>query len=188
MIGSGREWLEYDDASVAEDMRSLYYNARGSGSVLSLKLASILERHPPKLICEVEYMADRTDDQAGKFAREERQLLKELGNAADKAGIDPTLLYPYRNNLGITKVAPTMSVAKAAADGVDEEFDQTVRILSPKGDESKPIFDLPHSLMKVLGGQALYSLRLYALVPPDKPEAAKAIEQYIRAEVALPWK
>jgi uncharacterized protein len=188
MIGSGGEWLQYDDASVVGDLRSLYDSERRSGSALSLKLASILERQPPKLICEVEYMADRTDDQADHFAREEKQLLKELGYAAQRANIDPTFLYPYRNNLGITKVSPTMSIAKAAATGVDEEFDQTVRILSPKGNESKPIFDLPHSLMKVLGGQALYSLRLYALVPPDKPEAARTIEEHIRGEVALPWK
>lgn len=188
MIESGREWLQYDDASVVEDMRKLYERERESRSALSVKLGSVLERRPPKLICEVEYMADRSDDQAERFAREEKQLLKELENAAKKADIDPTFLYSYRNSLGITKVAPTMSTAKAAANGVDEEFDQTVRILNPKGDGSKPIFDLPHSLMKVLGGQKLYSLRLYALIPPDKPEAAKTIEQHIRREVALPWK
>jgi hypothetical protein len=42
--------------------------------------------------------------------------------------------------------------------------------------------------MKVMAGHALFALRLYALLPSDKPGAKGEIERYIRDEVALPWK
>jgi HD superfamily phosphohydrolase len=188
MIASGGDWLAYDDASVIAEMRDLYDEVKASGSPMSLKLSSILERHPPKLICELEYMADRGAEQAEKFAHEHKQLLKAIPAAAEKAGIDPSLLYPWRTRLGITKVPPMMPTARAASGDVEEEFHQTIRILNPKGTESKPIFDLRESLMKTLADKAWFSLRLFALLPPDKADAKAVIEAHIRDEVLLPWK
>jgi hypothetical protein len=43
-------------------------------------------------------------------------------------------------------------------------------------------------LMKTLAGKAWFSLRLFALLPPDKPDAKTAIEKHIRNEVLIDWK
>jgi HD superfamily phosphohydrolase len=193
LLISTNEWLSFDDADVISDMRYLHEEvAADANSALRLKLASILERRPPKLICELEYMADRSEDQSAAFALQDKQLQKGIKGAAAKAGIDESLFYVWRTpskGLGITKVPPTVTIQAAAEGDVEEEaFHQTVRILDRAKMKSVPIFDLHHSLMKVLAHKALFALRLYALIPEGKPDAAKEIEGYVRSEVDLPWK
>jgi hypothetical protein len=61
--------------------------------------------------------------------------------------------------------------------------EQLIRILDPRDNSSKPIVNIPQSLMKVLADNALYTIRVYVLLAGRDLEKRKAIATHIQKDL-----
>ena len=55
------------------------------------------------------------------------------------------------------------------------------------GSTSKPIQECGSSLLAVLSTQALYSIRVYALLPRDRRDEAEAIRVVVNNDLGPTW-
>jgi HD superfamily phosphohydrolase len=182
-------WATFDDAEIMRLILKL--SETTADVVVRQKALSILNRQSPKLICEMEYFADRDNDHKRTFRLQRKAIKDVIDDVADRFGIAKSLWYSWEQaGMPLTKVGPNVPVSTVYA---DEELDpdryqQLIRILDPDGKGSKPIVEVRHSLMSVLSAQAWYSLRLFVLLPPAKAHLRDDIRAYVVKQYSdLPW-
>jgi hypothetical protein len=179
------KWVDFDDGFVLSQVQRL---ASESADSARLKAQSLLTRNVPKLLGEVEWFARRSDPD---FESRLKAIGGQKAHWAASGGLPPELMCVWHQKFPLTKAGAV--VPYEALDDVDEQednLDQSIRILARSGHESKAIFDWQRSLTSVLADKALYTIRVYALIPPDDAGARERLRSAITssplAEV-LPW-
>jgi hypothetical protein len=177
-IASG-DWPEFDDAFILQKIRQLHRDARDS--VCKARTKAILERRPPKLVAEAEFVSQRSDMR--RF-RHEKQLLKtKKPDWADEFKIDEDLWYIWDSGgMALTKVGSHVPISAVMEPGMEDKdrYEQAIRVLNEATNDSAPIVEISRSLMNVLASYALYSLRVYVLFPGDADDTESCREEISR--------
>lgn len=91
----------------------------------------------------------------------------------------------------LTKIGSHVFQSSLYENTTDEKdkYEQEIRVLDAAQTSSKPIVEIPYSLMSVLSDHALYSLRVYVLLPPDKTHLHESIHARIKQDLPhIDWK
>ena len=186
------DWELFDDAAVIEKIRRLAASA--ADSVTRQKAVALLDRKPPKLLAEVEYIAESTERNWKAF-QNEKQLLKtllETWSSELQIPLEAWHLWDPRV-MTLTKIGshiPVSDVMEGPETERDRDrYEQAVRILNQDGRTSQAIMEKSSSLMSVLSNHALYAFRLYVLLSEDRGDRAEAIRKRIEKDLpGLSWK
>lgn len=181
MIDTG-EWRHFDDAYVVRKMHELADDARTNEAV-RLKAQAILERRAPKMVFKLEYLDERRPEEVTDLRQKIMFIEREIPVWADRFGVDRSLWHLWdKAGVVLTNVGamvPIEALLKKNKEA-EEELAQSVHVLDRDGDQSLPIFKLKYSLMSFLSNSALYALRLYVLLPPEKEGLAEEIQGCIK--------
>lgn len=184
MISDGR-WFGFDDAHVVAAMRRAA--AMPELDDLDGKLfAAILDRRPPKLVAERERLG---------AASAHREAFRGLEHAAKMRKQEWENRFGARfyiwtqKDTRLTKIGASVPASVLETDADDESYDklqQSVRILA-SDNSSKPIQEYGRSLISALSEQALYSLRVYALLSKDQEDLRHVIEASVNDDLGPTW-
>jgi len=176
------EWSIYDDAFLINELRKLLEDDSTFG-VIKVKIKSILNRTPPKLVALKEYLDNR--DHETDFLLKKESIKNKVQTWANDFEIDGELWYaPLYEPLSLTKSKRHALVSTKYEDIPEDkkekyEYEQVIRIFDKKSGQSKPIIDYKSSLMSVLSDYSLYILRVYVLFPENNEDKRKKIERRI---------
>ncbi len=166
-------WTSFDDREVVGIFRDFLANQqkRQANTELALKVKSLLERNPPRLLVSFERLADRNGsvDRIVYSSILER-FRQNVGTWVQKTGIPRERWMCWDTSFPLTKIGPTVSVTKAGARPIEDEEERAVRILTSRGtrggSSSKPIMDFDQALMRPLSTQLYDAIRFYVLLDP----------------------
>jgi uncharacterized protein len=178
-------WSSFDDAMITQRIRALSEGS-SSSDANRVRATSILDRLPPKLIVQTEFISDRNEHEIGTFRTNRRLINDHIARWSEEFKIDKSFWYLWeKGGLALTKVGSHVSQSSLYENSDDnhDNFEQEIRIAPSAGRQSRPITELRHSLMNVLADKAVYMLRLYVLIPRDKLELRTAIEKRVRDEL-----
>jgi HD superfamily phosphohydrolase len=188
-------WMTFDDAFVIGRIRSLA--ARTQDRIEKLLTGAVLDRKPPKLLAEVEYVAKNDGPTAQTFRLQKRLIGDQIGKWSVRYGIDRRLFHIWDPpSMTLTKIGshvPISSVMESGEGGLSEnevdKYEQSIRIHNKDNNTSSPIAGKRSSLISVLAGYALYSLRIYVILPEDFVSNFEEMRRSIRADLAeIDWK
>jgi hypothetical protein len=168
---SERTWHDFDDAFI---LRQLWTLHRSPGDEVSLaRTAAVLERRPPKLVAEAEYISER--DNFRQFLNEKQLINEHIPQWAERFGIDRRLWYVWPSKAWtLTNVGSQVPISAVMEMSSEEkglgEYEQGIRVLNESTGGSTPITGISRSLMSVLANYAVYPLRVYVLFPPGAEE------------------
>jgi hypothetical protein len=120
-------------------------------------------------------------DHAHNFKSLEKSAVSNRAKWADDFGC-PFYVWS-KLGTSLTKIGPSIPIQDEGSE--DETYDkvqQAVHILRMDG-SSVPIQQHARSLISVLSEYALFSLRIYALLPPDREDERPAIEQRVNDDL-----
>jgi HD superfamily phosphohydrolase len=188
-------WTTFDDAFVTDKIRSLA--ARTQDPIEKLLTGAVLDRRPPKLLAEVEDVAENDQSTARMFRQQKRLIVDQIGKWSERYGIDKRLFHIWDPpSMALTKIGshvPVSSVMEPKEVGLSEKdfdkYEQSIRIHNKDDNSSSPIVDTRSSLMKVLAGYALYSLRIYVVLPLGFNHDFEKMRQDVKADLPeIDWK
>ena len=175
MIESG-QWYEFDDTKILSIIRQL--GSENISDSLKLKVRSLSRRVPPKLIGSIEFIGNR--DRDDDHRRNIRQLMRVCDNLSIKFNVDRDLWYVWDSKgRSLTKIGSHVPVSMLPADA--DDLEQAIRIIN--GDQSTAIVEVKQSLMSILAQNALYTSRLYVLLPQDRESDRDAIMERAKKEM-----
>ncbi len=175
------DWKFFDDALVLSRLRDMS-ESEALNPIEQIKVEAILRRTPPKLIIESEKIQRITDRR--DFLGTAKGVEKQCDTWANQFGIDRNLWYIWQKSITLTKIGsriPTSDLDINSQKNADK-YEQSVRVLSKTNADSKPVFDLPYSLMSVLSEYELTALRVYVLLPEDKQNERENIAAKIKLD------
>jgi uncharacterized protein len=190
LIGTNA-WADFDDAVMLERMRDLRKST--TSEALKLKILSILDRRPAKLVAHMERLANRNETEAKNLLLVKKIVVERLDRWAEKFGIDRELWYVWsKAGVALTKIGARVSLSALVNDDASErDYDkaaQSVHILNTRNNTSKPVMEIEQSLMSVLSEHALYALRVYVVLPSDREGDRARIAEHIRADLGdISW-
>jgi HD superfamily phosphohydrolase len=173
-------WAQLDEPYVWGLIRQL---ASEGQSVDAFKAQALLDRKVPKLVLHYERVdgLDRHED----FALRQNAWSAAKESASTEFGIDSSLWYLWHKpGITLTKVGsrvPVGTMQDGASSKERDKYEQSIRIMGDDGSSSNDIMSEPQSLMSILSNSALYALRIYVLLPPDKKGLADAITERMQA-------
>ena len=176
-------WYSFDDQHILQKLAEIREEA---DDTLVLKLDSILERRPPKLIWSREFLGQRTEASRERLSIQRRILRTTMDKAAAEFGIDAKLWFVWsQKGLELTKIGGHVPVSQAMQPGEDEydKYDQSLRMIDTSTGVVTPIVEMTESLMSILSDYALYALRLYVLLPTGLESTRSDIEVFVRQEM-----
>lgn len=189
MIAEDR-WFHFDDRFILQRMQELHEES-SNGSIERAKANSIINRKPPRLLGEIQYIQSREDSEGRRYLDLRQRLREKLSDWANDFGIDFARWYLWDPPpMVLTKIGSHIPVS-AMGSGPDEKdkYDQAVRIMNRAGDKSTPIVEIPDSLMSILSNYALYSHRVYVLFPEGEESRRDEIAEQIREDLPhVGWK
>ncbi len=165
MIGDGR-WDHFDDALITSAMREQLLKGQ-LDDIERLKLSAILTRRPPKVVVDREVLA--TADLAETFGSLDKLAAREKTRWEERWGA-PFYIWKQAGNR-LTKIGSTVPVSALGEQAEEDSYDkllQAVRVLKEDGKTSQPIQKNRRSLVHALSQHALYGLRVYVLLPPER--------------------
>jgi HD superfamily phosphohydrolase len=181
MIDSG-DWRKFDDSHITQKIIDLAANT--DDDILRLKTHSILNRHAPKLVYRNEKFKARAGDSEDEHLLRKQAILRSIPDWAEEFDIDPDLWYVWdKPGIPITKVGSTVPIASIMESSIEEDSGvaESIFVLEEGNETSQPIVGLNYSLLKPLSDIKLYALRLYVIVPPDRPGLVDQIKSRIQA-------
>ena len=171
-------WQSFDDLHVDQLIRQL--RLEPSETVTAIKVSSYLNRTSPKLVGSVSYIGNR--DERREHERNVRDLNRIKRELAEEFDIDESLWYIWDSKgRPLTKVGAYASISMLHP--TDDELEQSISVT--KGDNSVAIVEVADSLMRVLAQNALYSARLYVLLPQGQVSNRTAIEAAAEDKICL---
>jgi uncharacterized protein len=188
-------WASFDDAFVTERIRSL--SARARNPVEKLLTAAVLGRKPPKLLAEVEYVAENDRSTGQCFRQQKRLVVDQIEKWSAGSGIDKRLFHVWAPpSMTLTKIGshiPISSVMESRGGGLSEKdsdkYEQSIRIKNNDNNSSLPIIDRRSSLLNMLARYALYSMRVYVIPPDDSDVRLAEMRRRIKADLPeIDWK
>ena len=178
------EWCTFDDAFVWQKMRELADST--TDEVIRIKTKAILERRPPKLVWQSEFLGASSGSPRNQFKTLNKLLTRSVSDLAAHFGIDRALWDVWtQDGLALTKIGGQLSVSRAMASTEDDlhRFEQVLRIFEPTTQGSRPVVEMEQSLMHVLSNYAYYAIRLYVTLPPEYESRREEIETYIGSQL-----
>lgn len=180
-IKSG-EWYEYDDSHIANHIRILYKDDN-TPEHIKIMMKSIIERKPPKEIAKMEYIGETDKKSIDEFKVKISDLENLVEKISEKFDINKENIFVWNNGaLEITKIGKTLEISKSIhlTEEDADKINQTVRIHNRISKESLPIMERDDSLMNILSGKALYSVRLFVLFDFDQFNEKNLLETKIK--------
>jgi hypothetical protein len=174
LLSSG-DWYNFDDTHFLNLIRTLYND---EDPIIRLKAAAVLERKHPRLLAEMEYLRPR--DRAEKDLFDDMvEVVEDLIDLlAQRYEIPRSLWYLWQQSgIVLTKVGSVTRVTEYEED----QLDQDVVVMDPREQTSATLVDIPHSLMSILSNNALYMLRVYVLLPPEKEYLREELSEVVRS-------
>lgn len=170
MITSG-DWALFDDIAMSEQIRN--YAVRHKEDDMGVFARSVLDRQPPVLLYEHEYLAKRGVE-ARSFGTTKKALAAVQNQICEKFAISPARIIVWdRSDVALTKIGSQVPVADYVHRGhgkLESRYEEAVRILRKNSAQSDDIMSLRSSLMSVLADRALYALRLYGFLTSTEKE------------------
>ena len=162
-------WYGFDDLHIWSKIRE-FYGTLGPGP-LKTKIQAVLERTPPKLVGEIEFVGDRDRSTIRSHQLQKQVLRGAKEKWANEFNMDPELWYIWDQSMALTKMGSSLPVSATVEPNLEdkEEYEKLVKIQSTTGSTSAPIVEVQQSLMYILANYALYTIRLYVLFPSDLP-------------------
>lgn len=193
-ITSGTPWHHFDDSFLLQKIRELA-NETKEDSETGPMVRAILDRIPPKLVGDIEYVADRHKKDKQDFNNIKKSIENERQKWEAKFDIPRCHWYIWtKSGIELTKAGSYVPISAALeskdtqSDKAKDKYEQALRIIEPNSETSTPIMEIPYSLMSVLADKALYSLRIYVLLPREKENQKEQIRAEIRKTPDLNWK
>lgn len=183
MIDDGR-WYTFDDAHIIAHMREARHDSAYTEDE-QLLFSSILDRRPPKLVADRERLGTADTLSTLRGLRHNANQYKEAWG--QEFGVRFYIWNPPAARL--TKIGANVPVSVLEDDADAESYDklqQSIRILAD-GNTSRPIQECGNSLLKLLSEQALYSIRIYALIPPGQDSIVEAIRSRVQNNLGPTW-
>jgi HD superfamily phosphohydrolase len=185
MITDG-SFASFDDQYIIAQIRDAQKKLDPRDS-LHLKIDSVLNRHPPKLVASSESIAS-ADEPTRKLHRNlDKQLRDKMREAAVKFKIAEPLWHPWNTSLGLTKIGSRIPLSEATSGLFEEEASQAVRVLTTEPDDkdckSKPLVEHGFALMKLLSEYRFYAIRLFVHLPDGDTKLRTEIESFFKAEL-----
>lgn len=163
-------WSTFDDAFVLAKMRAAFMSDQTSDYDKRL-LKAVLERRPPKTLVDREILADG----GGRALYVSLEKLAKSKRAEWVERFD-CHFWIWTQATQLTKIGSHVAASSLDADEPDsyDKLQQAVRIQSPDG-SSHPIQEDKRSLISVLSERALYGVRVYCLIPPERESERESI-------------
>ncbi len=193
-ITSGPAWHRFDDSFLLQMIRELA-NETMNDAEMGPMVRAILDRNPPKLVGDIEYISGR-DEQSKRGLRQMKTIVNsERQRWSAKFAIPLRHWHIWaKNGIELTKAGSSVPISAAlepsdtAGDKSRDKYEQALRIIEPNSGTSTPIMEIPYSLMSTLADKALYSLRVYVLLPRENENLKTQIREEIRKTPDLNWK
>ena len=175
-----RKWHDFDDSYVMRLAKDL--EGESIPEHVQDKVRALTQRIPPKLIGSFEFFGDRTDAEMHNLRT--YFLTNLCAELSEEFGIHRELWYVWETKkMSLTKTGAHVPASMLPIDSDDvDAAAQVVRIKDGEG--SRPISEVPRSLMSLLAQSALYSARLYVILPPSKEGLRKAIAERTESKIA----
>jgi uncharacterized protein len=163
-----KEWRKFDDFFLLRKMAECE-GASADGPYRE-KLRAVLERRPLALVYADEFLGNR--DGKSKFEERFRVIRGSIKSWADAVGIDAQLWFAWnQSGTALTKIGSRIPVDDLSepdtVNKATKSSEQSIRIRTDNG-ESISIVDEQRSLMSRLAQDALFSTRIYCLLPAGK--------------------
>ena len=190
MIAAGK-WNNFDDLEVWRLAREL--DQETTSDTIRAKVRAIIHRIPPKLIGSFEFLEDRTD--LSEYNLCMRFLTDQCDRLSEEFGIQRDMWHVWGSGrMSFTKIGRYLPASMTPTD-LEESADAIAQVVRIKdGESSRPISEIPRSLMRVLAQSALFSARLYVIIPldSDTEPLRRKIADRVDKEIAatgglLPW-
>ena len=178
---SNQDWSYFDDYYILSKIRELK-----SGSIediLELKVDSILERNPPKLVGKSEEFVERNDENIKTTIALAHKLKPDVSK---KFEIEEERIYIWqRAKNPITGFGSHMLASKL--DGHDpadqDKYEQLIKIINDDGLDSRPITEVKGSLMNELAMKNFVSIRFYILFRENEMSKRLDIHNYLKTNL-----
>ena len=179
-IASG-EWYSFDDSYIMRLARDLYGDTQSE--TIRAKVTAITKRIPPKLIGSFEFFEDRTKLTPYNFCM--HFLSEQIEKLGAEFNIPKDLWFVWGSwKMSFTKSGSYLPASMTRTD-LEENADAIAQVVRIKyGDSSKLINEVSRSLMSILAQSALFSARLYVILPQDSDKLASQIADYVENKIA----
>lgn len=178
-----QEWSYFDDFHILSKIREL--KEKPVGDTLKLKIDSILERNPPKLVGESEEFLDRDnqniEDAVGLVKAEIPELSKKFNIEKDRVYLWNRTKNPIT---AFGSHLPASHLDKQNLEDLDK-IEQLIKISSDNGSDSRPITEIKGSLMSVIAMKKFTSIRLYILFKEDELSKRNEIQDYLKDKLRV---
>jgi len=181
-IAEGK-WHAFDDAVLVGAMRKAHDTT--PDAVVKLKTQSVLNRIPPILVAQREYIGKNNKATRRDFFDKVKLVKTVPARLAERFGIDPRLCWVWGKPRTLTKVGATVPL-EDAEEGI-EGSQEVVRVHKSATNESEPIMTVDRSLMHLLSEHATYSVRLYVLAPGLDQARRNEIRAFVREIAPINW-
>lgn len=169
MISSG-DWSRCDDGAFVQYFRQIA--DEDEDEVCRKEAKAILDRNPPRLVYAHEHLGRRAVDSVSTqessidaHKLRLRHLRDQIPELANQFNISARYWRLWDRAVPLTKVGAHIPTSAAVARDDEESLAQAIHVLQKGETTSVPIMEDRRSLMYVLADQALYSIRLYVLLP-----------------------
>jgi HD superfamily phosphohydrolase len=172
------EWADFDDFRIVERMRTLR-DRNGLPSDIRQKVEAILDRTPPKLVAQLEYLAPSGErDGYRDQLRAAREAIAELNQGPLR-----TRWYLWQQEgFTITTLGSGEEEQKSHEDiQEEEERPRDVLILETGARRARSIQKAEASLMRSLADKSYFSLRVYVLSPGGRADLGRAQRARLRS-------
>ncbi len=190
-IESG-EWYDFDDNNILNKIR-LFSEENGEEHI-KIKAKSLIARTAPKLLGEIEFI-DKRDDEGVKrhYENYRSQLAEKMKQICDYYGINQEYYFLWDiPGLVLTSIGSRINISSLEKKSMEDEerIQNVIRIVDSNTKTSRMIHELRYSILKNLSEYALYTIRVYLLLPNIKAQKKRMeIERKLKSELPnLPWK
>ena len=177
------EWYQLDEARVYKQLEALL--SKSYSEVIREKARAIVARKPPALIARKEFLGERTGRDKELFDEREISARNHVKEWSAEFGIDENYWYVKTFSPALTSVGSRIPVSAAQEISPEEvdKLEQVVRIMDRDKRNSIPITEVNGSLMCQLSDRALYSIRIYLLLPSGKEHVKEKIRKRAREDL-----
>ncbi|MCD9186301.1 MAG: HD domain-containing protein [Pyrinomonadaceae bacterium] len=173
-----KAWANFDDSYVIERVKQL--ESETTNEVIKQKCQAILHRIPPKLVAiseSIERLGEDEEKSKEEFGNKLQLINDKLNNWSSEFKIDKSLWHVWKRQLRLTADGSRKPLASHELNRKD-----LVRIQTSDGG-SEPIVDMRNSLMHTISNYGFFSLRIYVIVPQDRPELRDLISERIKKDL-----
>jgi len=187
MIKEG-QFAYFDDHYLIERLRSAIPRLGLGDEPLKLKIRSVLDRRPPKLVAASERIRGRERREREDHKNLVDQMRGKIREWACDFQVDESLWHLWDISLTMTKIGSHIPVSLAEEGGFEDETDQGVRILTSDSHDpqckSRLLVEHEFALANQLSNSNLYAIRLYVHLEGNAERSR--IEQRIRQDLRSP--